>query len=113
MESIGLFLCVLLFLVSLSIFLSLFFKSQFGVFTTTVLIGVIGYAGSRELLVDKAHLSPFTYFDISKIVNGEVSALVNNPGITAQSGYLVLLGSTLLLLLIGYILLSRKNRVAS
>ena len=93
MESIGLFLCVLLFLISLSIFLSLFFKSQFGVFTTTILIGVIGYAGSRELLIDSAHLSPFTYFDISKITNGEVSALVNNPSITAQSGYLVLLGS--------------------
>ena len=90
MESIGLFLCVLLFLISLSIFLSLFFKSQFGVFTTTILIGVIGYAGMGTV-IDKAHLSPFTYFDISKITNGEVSALVNNPGITAQSGYLVLL----------------------
>ena len=93
MESIGLFLCVSLFLISLSIFLSLFFKSQFGLFMTTILIGVIGYVGSRELLIDSAHLSPFTYFDISKITNGEVSALVNNPSITAQSGYLVLLGS--------------------
>ena len=105
-----LFLIATLFLISLSIFLSLFLKSQMGVFATTILIGVVGYVGSNMLLIDKAHLSPFTYLNIPKIINGEFSALLNNPSITFQNGTMMLFASILILFFIGHLLLSVKNR---
>ena len=94
-ESIALFVCILLFFIGLSILLSLFFKRQLAVFTTTILIGVTGYVGSSQLLSESAHLSPFTYLNIAKIINGEVSLLVNNPSVNFQTGSLVLLAGTL------------------
>lgn len=111
LQSVLLFLCVLLFIIGLSIFISLFLQSQFAVFATAIIIGIAGYVGSIQVISDKAHLSPFTYMNIQKITNGEISALVNNPGINMQMGSLVLLASTLLLFLIGYFLLWVKNRV--
>lgn len=109
-ESMTLFLIATLFLISLSIFLSLFLKSQMGVLATTILIGVVGYVGSNMLLIDKAHLSPFTYLNIPKIINGEFSALLNNPSITFQNGMMMLFASILILYFIGHLLLSVKNR---
>ncbi|WP_438310620.1 ABC transporter permease subunit [Sporosarcina sp. FA9] len=109
-ESIVLFLCVLFLLIGLSIFLSLLFKNQLAVFVTTILIAVLGYVGSSQLPSESAHLSPFTYFNIAKIINGEVSTLVNNPSINFQTGSLVLLAGTLFLFVIGYLLLSRGTK---
>ncbi|WP_438310618.1 ABC transporter permease subunit [Sporosarcina sp. FA9] len=109
LESIALFLCILLFIIGLSIFLSLFFKSQLAVFATTSLIVVSGYIGSSQLLTESAHLSPFTYLNIAKIMNGEVSTLLNNPSINFQTGSLVLLAGALFLYVIGYLLLSGKT----
>lgn len=78
--------------------------------TVVLLVGAGGYIASSRLLADWAHLSPFTYLDIPKIINGEVSTLANNPCINLLTGVLVLAASTLVVLVIGYVWLGRKNR---
>ncbi|MBP3040475.1 ABC transporter permease [Bacillaceae bacterium Marseille-Q3522] len=110
-QTIILFLFVLLFLIVWTNFLSLFFKNQFTVFTTTILIGAVGYVLSSQLLTELAHLSPFTYIPITQITNGEVSVLKNNPDIHVWTGSLVLLVSTLVLLAVGYWYVSRENKL--
>lgn len=104
-----LFLLSLLFLLVLTIVLSLFIKSPLSVFAAATVIEISGYFLSRQLLTANADLSPFTYFKISKIINGEVATLVDNSRINFQTGSLVLLASTLILTIIGYLFLSWKN----
>ena len=109
LSSTGLFFSILLFLIGLSIFLSLFFKRQVTVFTTTILISAIGYYISRLFLSDKAHFSPFTYLNIGEIANGERSAILNNPHLTVQTGSLILLIFALLFFVLSYVLANVKN----
>lgn len=110
MESVVLLLAVLVFFNVLSIFISLFVRSPLGVFSTVLAIGSAGYFASVYLLLDVAHLSPFTYLNVAKITNGEVATLLNNSGIHALTGGIVLLVSMVLLIVVGYILLSRRSK---
>jgi len=109
-ESVVLVLAVLVFFIVLSIFISLFVRGPLGVFSTVLVIGGAGYFASVHLLPDIAHLSPFTYLNVAKITNGEVATLVNNSGIHVLTGDIVLLVSTVLLIVVGYILLSRRSK---
>lgn len=105
-----LFLLILLFFITLSLVLSLVMKNLLSVLTTTVLIGAGGYWVSNQLLTERAHLSPFTYLDIPKITNGEIATLLNNPGVNALTGTFAMLVPTIILLMVGYIWLSFKNK---
>ncbi|MBP3041609.1 hypothetical protein J9303_19395 [Bacillaceae bacterium Marseille-Q3522] len=109
-QSIGLFLLCLLFLLVLTIFLSLFFKNQLTVFTTAILIAIVGYFVSVDYFVEMAYLSPFTYFNIHKIMNGELSILFDNPSINIYTGSFVLLSAILILLIVGYLLLMKREK---
>ncbi len=109
-SSIVLFLLVLLFLIVLSHVLALFIPQSFGVIASVALVSVIGYMASWKL-GDFTQFSPFTYLNIAKVVSGEVSVLLNNPAVTALNGCLVLLGVSIFLLLMGYVVLRRRDRV--
>ncbi|MDQ0177142.1 ABC transporter permease subunit [Bacillus chungangensis] len=109
-QSIVLFLIVLMFLLTLTIFCSLLIKNQFSLFTFVSLLAISGYALSTQTLPQMAHLSPFVYFNVAKIINGEVSTLLDNPKIHMMTGSTVLLISTLGLMVIGNIILNRHKR---
>ncbi|WP_350343409.1 ABC transporter permease subunit [Proteinivorax tanatarense] len=111
-ESIVLFSFVALFFISLSIFISLFLKREMSVLATTALIGAAGFALSQEL-TEMAHLSPFTYLNIPKIINGEIATTLNNPSVNLQTGIAVLLTVTAVLVLAGYFISGRKNAVTN
>lgn len=111
MESVVLLLAVLVFFIVLSICLSLIVRSLLGVFSAVLAFGSAGYFVSVYLLPVMAHLSPFTYLNVAKITNGEVATLVNNPGIHALTGIIVLLVATIVLIVIGYVLLGRKRQI--
>lgn len=107
----GLILVVLmtLFIVVLAHFISLFMSHVFNVFVTTVLLGVIGYGVSKQFLTDYAHLSPFTYFDVPKILNGEISMLMNNPNVTVLTGCFIYLVVIAFVLILSYFILWLKH----
>ncbi|XZF77804.1 ABC transporter permease subunit [Bacillus sp. AL-1R] len=109
MKSILLLLCLCLFTIVLSHLLSLFFKNSLSVFSATILTVAIGCIASTQILTNHAYFSPFTYFDITKTTNGELSILLDQPNVNAQMGCIVLLLSTLILLISGYLLVSRNN----
>lgn len=104
-----LFLHIILFLIVLSLFLSIFFKRVLSLFTTTFIVGAGGYWLSNHFLTEQAHLSPFTYFDIPKITNGEIATILNNPAVNSQTGMITTLVTTITLILIGYLYSSYKN----
>ena len=79
-------------------------------FSAVLAIGSAGYFASVYLLADMAHLLPFTYLNVAKITNGEVATLVENSGIDVLTGGFVLMVSTVLLIVAGYILLSRRSK---
>ncbi|WP_210365293.1 ABC transporter permease subunit [Bacillus sp. REN3] len=108
MQIISLFLVVLLFILILSQFLSIFIKSQFVVFVSTVFIVIGGFMASKHYLAAAAHLSPFTYLDINRIVNGEASTLLDNPALNVYTGLLVLVVSIVFLVIIATLLLKRR-----
>ncbi|MFS0690904.1 ABC transporter permease subunit [Sporosarcina sp. 179-K 8C2 HS] len=110
LETMGLLLLVLWFSIVLSIFLSQFIRSKAGVIGAVVVIGVVGYVGSHKLLGNLLHLSPFTYFDVARITNGEIAVLAENYQITGMTGSLVLLVSIAFLIGIGWLIASRRDR---
>lgn len=104
-----LFLLALVFLISLTIFCSIFLKSQLGIFTIVILFASAGYVLSIQIQPELAHLSPFVYLNSTKIINGEVSTIIDNPSINFLTGSLVLLISILIICIIGYLVLNNKN----
>lgn len=108
-ETIILSLFIVLFVIVLSNFLSLFLKNQFTVMALTILLLVGGHYVSMEMLSDWAHLIPFTYFDIPRVVNGEISTLLDKPSLNYTTGILVFSISALVIVLIG-LLISKKQR---
>ncbi|HLR75307.1 MAG TPA: hypothetical protein VK077_08510, partial [Virgibacillus sp.] len=108
LKSIGLLLLVGLFLTVFMIVMSLFFNYELSVFGSAGVIVAVGYLVSRYVLTESAHLSPFTYLHIPKIVNGEIATVLNNPTINFQTGIIVLSITTFILFMIGYVLLSKS-----
>lgn len=112
LSGIALSICIFLFLLALAHVLGLFMPRAFVVYSCLFLIGGVGYFVCEKLGAF-AQFSPFLYFDIGRIVNGEVATVLNNPGVTVLNGCLVLLGMTILLIGIGYVLLGVRRRVFS
>lgn len=106
--NIILIVLLVVFVVLLANFLSVFIKHSFSVFVSTVLIIVGGFILSKEF-VSITVFSPFTYFDVIRVTNGEIATLLNNPSINWMTGSIVLFVSIILLMVGGY-LLSRKMK---
>ncbi len=106
LNSVGIFLVLTMFFMVLSNFISLFVTKRLGVFASTMLIGASGYVLSIQIFDNIAHLSPFTYINIPKITNGEISTMLDNPTINTQTGILVLLFSILVMIVLGCLFLN-------
>lgn len=109
-QSIVLFLIVLMFLLTLTIFCSVWIKNQFSLVTFVTILVIAGYFIGTQLFPQFAHLSPFTYFHIAKIMNGETQALLDNQYVQFTTGSIVLLLLTASLIVIGNIVLHRDKR---
>lgn len=108
LRMVALFICVILFLITLSQTLSIWLKGRLTLMVTTLLAIGLGFFISTEKLPDQAHLLPFTYFDIKRVTNGEFELLFNNPSIHTMTGMIVLLSASVLLVLIGNLSLRRS-----
>ncbi|MGE7767210.1 hypothetical protein [Peribacillus sp. NPDC096540] len=108
-ESMFLLFLILLLILVLSNFLSIFLKNAFTIFITTIVIITLGFLVSTKMLTDYSYLSPFTYFDIPKVVNGELAMVLNQPGIHVQTGFYVLIASTVSILIAGYLSYPRRQ----
>lgn len=104
----ALFICAVLFLITLSQTLSIWIKGPLALMFTTLLVIGLGFFLSTEKLTDQAHFLPFTYFDLKRVTNGEFEMIFNNPSIHTMTGVVVLLSASLLLLLIGNLALGRR-----
>ena len=103
-----LFVFLLVFFIVLSHVLSIFIAKPIGVFVTLAILSTIGYYVSGEL-GGYALFVPFTYLDIPRIVNGEISTLLNNPGITVLNGCFLFMGISAVLLFGGMLILRAKS----
>lgn len=111
LETGGLFLTGVIFLIALSLFISLFVRESMTVFVLTVIISIGGYlVGSMTKLSSVAHFLPFTYLNVGKIANGELAIVLENEGVTLLIGFGTLLVGTTLLILLGW-LYSRSRLV--
>ncbi|WP_217586279.1 hypothetical protein [Lentibacillus saliphilus] len=96
--------------VIVSIVVSVFFKRIFNVFLMTVLIFVGGFVLTQTLLEGFTYLSPFTYVDINRVVNGEIATQLDQPLVHWMVGSAVLLIATVCVMIIGHIGLKYKKR---
>ncbi|WP_350343404.1 ABC transporter permease [Proteinivorax tanatarense] len=112
LESTALLGFVAMFLTTIAIFLSIFIQKKMGVLAITAMAGAAGVALSQGL-TEMAHLSPFTYLNIPKVINGEIATTLNNPSVNLQTGIAVLLTVTAVLVLAGYFISGRKNAVTN
>src|SRR5699024_4211648 len=81
----------------------------FGVLAATLFISIGGYIGSLQL-GEYAAFSPFTYFNVTKIINGELSTTLDQPAISFVNGCWVLLAFTVVLLVVGYVFAKRRYK---
>lgn len=92
---------ITIFLLILTNTLSILFNSKFKLFTSGAIIIGIGYLISINTLNNIGGFLPFTYFNIPKVLNGELSAIYNNPMLSFRTGVFVLLVSNILLFILG------------
>ncbi|MCK6206154.1 ABC transporter permease [Bacillus infantis] len=110
LENYALHSLILVFLIVLSVFLSLFIKNQFSVLAVAAIVCISGYAASTKILSSFAHVLPFTYLNPAKVINGEMSVELNNSGISFANGCWVMMGAVLVLGAAGYVISSRNGR---
>ena len=109
-ESCVLFLAALLFLIALSLLMSVFFNHMISAVTMTLVVAVGGYAlSSSSVLSAVAHLSPFVYLNIGKIANGEIATLLTNSSIQTIPGLVVLVISSFAILAAGMMWFQKKR----
>nr|WP_301538669.1 ABC transporter permease subunit [Bacillus sp. THAF10] len=106
---IGLLILVILFVLVVTITFSILFQKVYTVFMTAVLFFGSGYVLSIYFLAEHAHLSPFTYFNIPKIVNGELATILNNPLVNPQIGSVIIIIYVLLFLIFGFLKLKQRS----
>ncbi|MBE1555361.1 ABC transporter permease [Sporosarcina limicola] len=109
LETGALFLAGIVFLIAISLVVSLFFNNAMSVLLTTLIVAVGGYVVSTSsLLSSVVQWSPFTYLNAGKIANGETAVVLANESISTMSGLMALLVGTLIFICIG-ILYSRSR----
>lgn len=108
--SIVIFVLCITFILTITMFLSTFIKNTLTVFVMSTLFHISGYYLTEKFTTDYAHLSPFTYFQFTKVINGELSIVVDNANINFLYGSIVLTGLTLLFMIFGYLVLRNNNR---
>src|SRR5690625_8027293 len=96
LETGSLFLVGVIFLIALSLFLSLIFRQSMTVFVLTVIMSIGGYhVGSMTKLYSIAHFLPFTYLYVGKNANAVLAIESENEVLTMTMGVDALLfGST-------------------
>ncbi|WP_096155607.1 ABC transporter permease subunit [Bacillus sp. FJAT-45066] len=109
-HTIALTILVMLFLLTFTILLSVLLKNILSVFATSGILLVAGYVLTTQFLTEKAHLSPFTYFNIPKITNGELATIIDNQKINIVSGSAILSLTSIAFIILGYGILRFKNK---
>lgn len=111
METSLILISVLVFLVALSLVMSLFFKNNISTIMATAVIAIGGYFLSQlSYASGMVHLLPFTYLNLGKIANGEMAVQLNNAKIETWVGISSLLVSTVIMLVLGIILFRKRSR---
>lgn len=100
-QCLVLLLLLALFIIVIANLISLFVNNAFTVIFLAIVIMVGGYFASVEYLGEWSYLSPFIYFDILKVSNGEMATLLDQSFVNVYMGYIVLFISTLLLVMLG------------
>lgn len=103
-----LFISMIIFLVTLSQTIAIWVKNKLGVMASTIIIAIIGYVISIKQLFNHAHIIPFTYLDLSRVTNGELATMFDNPAINTQMGVVVLLVAAGILVVIGNLSLRKR-----
>lgn len=97
------------FVISFTLLLSLIIKNTSAVLLSSVLILVIGYWRNWRKGLRINHTSPFTYFDIPRIVDGQLASITNNPQINVFTGLLVLTSFTILFIGLSFGVIYRQK----
>ncbi|SET15172.1 ABC transporter permease [Anaerobranca gottschalkii] len=100
---------VTIFFIGFANLISVFVKKTLTVFSITTILAVVAFWQAEQKPLDRKFYSPTTYFNIPKIVNGEIGAVLNNPKINFVTGIMVLLLFTMFFLLVGYGCIYIKN----
>ncbi|MET3576740.1 ABC transporter permease subunit [Bhargavaea ullalensis] len=96
---------VLIFLIALALFISVFTRHSAVVFAAAAILSAAGYYAGRSIWPEAAAYIPFTYLKIGDILNGELAARLDVPEISFWTGTWVLSAGILFLLLAGYLTL--------
>lgn len=101
---------LLFFVISLTFFISSLFKTTVAAASVTAVFIFMFYLLSSQGLLDGiAHLSPFSYLNVSSVINGEASRLFNNTGVIFINGVMVLMISIIVLLISGMIVFKNNT----
>lgn len=98
------------FVISMTFFVSSIFKNTLAtVSVTTVALFLFYILSSKGFLGNIAHLSPFSYLNISSVINGETAQLFNNTSVVLLNGIIVLIVSILILMISSFFIFIKNT----
>ncbi len=101
---------IIFFVISFTFFISSIFKNTFAsASVTTIIIFLFYILSSKGFFGNFAHLLPFSYFNITSIINGEASQLYSNTDVIFINGVIILTVSILILMSSSFIVF--KNNI--
>ena len=106
-----LFIFVTIFILTLQFFFSLWTKSNILATGFTIILSSILYIGITQYgyFSNFAHLIPFSYFDTTNIVNGQLAQSLENRNLSLLSGIVSLFISSLVFFFASIILIKEKS----
>lgn len=97
------------FVIAFTLLMSLILKNTSAVLISSILTLIIGYWQNWRRGLRMHHYSPFAYFDIPKIVDGQLATITNNPKINVLTGSLVLGAFTFLFVVLSLCIIYREK----
>jgi ABC-2 type transport system permease protein len=106
-----LFIFVLIFTITLAIFLSLITNSGILAISLTIILSSVFFLGVNKYgyFASFSHFIPFSYFNIDNIIDGSLSFSLNNNNISFLFGILVLTIASVFVYSISIILIRKKE----
>ncbi len=106
LQGIALFTLAALFIIVLTTFIASFVKNITLTSGVILILLVLSYAVS--ISQGFAHLSPFTYLNIPKVLNGELTVMLENPSISFDRGLITFVVSSFILIVVTFYVRKKK-----
>lgn len=108
LQTISLLILVILFVLAFTQFLSLLFRNTFVVYVVSGLVFICGYVLATKFFPHISQWTPFPYLNVSQVVNGELSTMLDQPYLDFYGGIRVILAAIVATMVLSFVAARRR-----